>query len=156
MEALGMRILLFLSFSLAALVGCSDARSGGGDQTSEALGSDEPNYDALDSAIVDSVLQRYSQPLPPAAVDTLPAAIVCGGNTIDAFTSQKLTMDSAGTEILLDQTDGDQVAGVFVSKADLEALASKRTAKIAAKSYSGYWWSDGSHYRFANVTCRLK
>ena len=50
----------------------------------------------------------------------------------------------------------DRVAGFFFAKADLEALAAKKATAIPVKSYSGYWWSDGSHYRFANASCKLK
>jgi hypothetical protein len=147
----------FLGVVTAALSGCGAQDSASEGQTAEALGNDKVQpSDALDSAIVDAVLQRYSKRLAPAAAKTLPAAIVCGGATIDALATQNLTTDDAGTEILLDQTDGDQVGGLFFFKADLEALAAGKSARIPIKSYSGYWWSDGSHYRFANGSCRLK
>jgi hypothetical protein len=153
-----MRTTAFLVLFAAFTIGCGAQEPGASDsQTAEAVGASKVQpSDQLDSAIVDAVLQRYSKKLPAAAASALPTDIVCAGAKISALASQNLTTDDAGTEILLDQTDGDQVAGFFFSKADLEALAAKKATAIPVKSYSGYWWSDGSHYRFANASCKLK
>jgi hypothetical protein len=153
-------LLVFASTTVAVLTGCNPSDPPASGQSAAALGSADraqpPSFDALDSAIVDAVIYRYKKPLPADAARALPTALDCGDSSIDKLATQKLTTDDAGTEILLDQTDGDQVGGYLFSKADLEALAAKKTATIPAKGYSGFWWSDGSHYSFGNATCKLK
>jgi len=152
-------LAIVLPLSMTAC-GAQDGAAGGQAeeaQTNEASATAKvlPS-DALESAIVDAVQQRYSKPMTAAASAKLPSSIVCGKTELSALASQKLTTDTSGTEILLDQSDGDQVGGFFFVKSELEALAAKKVTKIGAKSYNGYWWSDGSHYAFSNTSCRLQ
>jgi hypothetical protein len=138
------------------IANCGAHGTGNAGQTAEAVGTDKVQpSDALDSVIVDSVISRYGNKLSPTLAETLPTAISCGGNVITAFATQNLTTDGNGTEILFDQTDGDQVGGLFFSTADLVALAAGKVTEIPIKSYHGFWWSDGNHYRFSNSSCKL-
>jgi hypothetical protein len=67
----------------------------------------------------------------------------------DAYTNPK------GTTLSFSNTDGgDQVWAVVFQKADLAALEARTRTRVPATVVSGYWWSDGSHYQSASVTCR--
>lgn len=117
--------------------------------------------DALNSAVVNAILAEYNSPLSALEIEKLPRSLKCGDQKL--FLNAK-TLKTDGPKILtnadqdgllLDLTDGDQVHGFFVLRADLDLLMSKKSARVPAKSYDGFWWSDGDHYSLSDSYCKL-
>ena len=117
--------------------------------------------DALDSAVVDALLESYSKTASVVDFKMIPDQIICGNEKLivglKPFLDQKvLRTNKDNSGVVIDWSNGDQVGGLFVLTNDLVNLNSKKTTSIPAKVYEGFWWADGSHYSLKDINCRLK
>ena len=113
-----------------------------------------PSFDAINSAIVDMLFATHQVKLSPEELKKIPAEIVCKDDS-DVSASSFMS-DKDNGSLVANWSDGDQVGGLYLLRADLENLAAKKTDSIPAKSISGFWWSDGDHYGMTDTACRLK
>lgn len=90
----------------------------------------------------------------------LPATISCiaNGDTFTVPVKGKARADASKTTLIVDNSDGDQISGIFAFVSDLQDLAAGKVQSVTLKTFGGYWWADGDHYSFdaAAVTCSLK
>jgi hypothetical protein len=130
--------------------------------TSGAIAS--TSTEILNSQILDQVISAHSVELSQADLKSIPNSIICAKGTDsttkinDLQTSYKiLRADESKTSVIIQLSEGDQVAGYMLLLEDLQNLDSKKVKTIVAKSFEGFWYSDGNHYGFSDQTvlCEL-
>jgi hypothetical protein len=121
--------------------------------------------DQLNSLIVDSVISNHQNKLSEEDLKKIPEELSCIGQeslakvkipNLRKLDNMILTNESK-TSVVINLTDGDQVAGYLALTSDLIDLNSKKVSTITLKSFSGFWWADGDHYKFSDslTLCHL-
>ena len=125
--------------------------------------ADAPAFDSINSAIVNMIFDIHGTKIDQADLKKFPNGLVCtddshitntgSGNSSYDFSSALTDKNKVG--LVFNWSDGDQVAGLYLLRSDLEALAAKRVTSIPAKAIGGFWWSDGDHYSISDTVCRM-